>query len=115
MGRHCNRREAGAPSIRTRYIAGMTRYLLIAGGIYFLLLAVALIGLWIRGYSLHDHWTYGGHRSILFGVWFLAATSFALAALFAFKNFSRFTTRELLFAATVVALVLGLGFYLLQR
>jgi len=93
----------------------MTRYLLTAGAVYLALLAVALIGLWIRGYSLHDQLTYGGHRSIWFGVWFLAASSFALAALFTFKNFTRFTVREILFATTVVALALGLGVYLLQR
>jgi hypothetical protein len=93
----------------------MTRYLRIAGAIYFLLLAVALIGVWIRGYSLQDHWSYGGHRSIWFGVWFLAATSFALAALFTFKQFRRFTVREILFATTIVALVLGSGVYLLHR
>jgi hypothetical protein len=93
----------------------MTRYLLTAGAIYLALLAVALIGVWIRGYSLQDHWTYGGHRSIWFGVWFLAASSFALAALFTFKDFTRFTVGEILLATTVVAFVLGLGVYMLQR
>jgi hypothetical protein len=153
----------------------MTRYLRIAGAVAFALLACAMIGLWIRSYSLHDQLTYEGDRSIWFGAstrggvtigrqlvqmppddgdrfhlltldydqlnftgrmlttfgfgymtlmsgasvtlphWFLAASSFALAALFAVKKFSRFTTRDVLFATTVAALLLGLGVCLLQR
>jgi hypothetical protein len=93
----------------------MTRYLRIAPAVYFAMLAAALVGVWVRGYSLYDQWNYGGSRSIWFGVWFLAALSLALAALFAFKEFTRFTVREILLATTVVALMLGLGVYLLQR
>jgi hypothetical protein len=43
-----------APSIRTRYIAGMTRYLRIAAAGFFALLTLALIGLWVRSYSRCD-------------------------------------------------------------
>jgi hypothetical protein len=43
--------------------------------------------------------------------WFLAASSFTLAALFAFKRTWRFTTRGLLIATTLLAVALGLGVY----
>jgi hypothetical protein len=43
--------------------------------------------------------------------WFLAACSFGLAALFAFKRTWRFTVRGLLIATTVLAAILGLAVY----
>ncbi len=45
--------------------------------------------------------------------WFVAASSFGLAALFAFKRNWRFTIRTLLIATTLIAAALGLGVYLL--
>lgn len=50
MGRRTTPAEWSAPSIRTRYIAEMTRYLRIAAAGFFVLLAIALIGLWVRSY-----------------------------------------------------------------
>jgi hypothetical protein len=41
--------------------------------------------------------------------WFLAASSFALAAVFHFKRNWRFTVRGLLIATTLLAIALGLG------
>jgi hypothetical protein len=43
--------------------------------------------------------------------WFLVASSFALAALFAFKRHWRFTVRGLLLATSVIAAMLGLVVY----
>jgi hypothetical protein len=57
MGRHHTPAEWSAPSIRTRYTAGMTRYLRIAAAGFFLLLAIALIALWIRSYTWQDEAT----------------------------------------------------------
>jgi hypothetical protein len=45
--------------------------------------------------------------------WFLAACSFALAALFAFKRSWRFSVRSILIATTLLAIALGLGVYFL--
>jgi hypothetical protein len=178
MGRHCNHRGAGAPSIRTRYISGMTRYLRIAAAGFFVLLTLALTGLWIRSYTWRDtaimlagkNINLGAgsvngvvmvvaHRDaphldrkdrfyvtshgvepeydrvdlsdfgvlgfsfnreayiesrgfyVSFPYGFLAASSFALAAIFAVKKSWRFTTRSLLIATTLLAL--GLGVYFL--
>jgi hypothetical protein len=56
------------------------------------------------------------HNSALTAVsvphWFLIVSSFALAAVFAFKKSWRFNTRGLLIATTALAVVLGLGIYL---
>jgi len=45
----------------------MTRYLRIAAAVCFALLAISLICVWIRSYSLHDQLTYEWDRSIWFG------------------------------------------------
>ena len=162
----------------------MLRYLRIAACGFFLLLAVAIVGLWIRSYyqfdtayasgsdalrvgSVHLHscrgvvdcdvllgipegafrspswpypywnvtaadsarairWLKGTGNRFRFSLgrfglivvlphWFLAACSFAVAALLYFKKSWRFTTRSLLIATTVTAAVLGLFVYLIRR
>jgi hypothetical protein len=55
----------------------------------------------------------GSITALILPHWFLAASSLALAVLFACKRTWRFTIRTLLIATTLIAGALGLGVYLL--
>jgi hypothetical protein len=57
------------------------------------------------------HSRLGTFRGLYFPLWFLAATSLGLAALFAFKRAWRYSLRAILVATTLLAAILGLAVY----